>query len=89
MGALSRAYEQADATRLATRRLVRGVRRRHPLGAAGSLNDQAYLALLAARAPALAPDLDLMRTALDTPLPRADWVRIGAALAHIERTFSQ
>ena len=89
VGALSRAYEQADATRLATRRLVRGVRRRHPLGAAGSLNDQAYLALLAARAPALAPDLDLMRTALDNPLPRADWVRIGAAVAHIERTFSQ
>lgn len=89
VGALSRAYEQTDATRLATRRLVRGLRRRHPLGAVGSLNDAAYLALLAARAPALAPDVDLMRTALDNPLPRGDWVRIGAAVAHIERTFSQ
>jgi len=90
VGALSRAYEQVDATRLATQRLVRGLRRRHPLGATGALDDRAYLSLLAVRAPALAPDLDLMRTALDDPqLPRAAWVRVGAALAHIERTFSQ
>ncbi len=87
VGALSRAYEQIEATRLATARLVRGLRRRHPLGVHAEDDDQ-YLAVLGARQPALAADVELLRTALRRPLPATEWVAVGGAIHHIERTLS-
>lgn len=89
VGALSRAYEQIEATRLATHRLVRGLRRRHPLGASGGMDDEAYLALLSARKPELAADAALLRDALARRLPAAEWVGVGTAIDHIERTITQ
>lgn len=89
VGALSRAYEQIEATRLATRRLVRGLRRRHPLGASGALDDEAYLQRLGARKPELAADAELLRAALVRRLPPAEWVAVGGAIDHIERTITQ
>jgi hypothetical protein len=89
VGALSRAYEQIGATRLATRRLVRGLRRRRPMGVASSLDDDAYLALLRARKPQLEADVELVRSALHTPLPAVEWVRVGRAIHNIERTIAQ
>lgn len=88
VGALSRAYEQIDATPLATQRLVRGLRRRYPLGATGALDDASYLALLRARRPELSDDVEVLRTALARPLPAAEWVAVGAAIDHIERTIT-
>ncbi|HEU4641891.1 MAG TPA: DUF4350 domain-containing protein [Gemmatimonadaceae bacterium] len=89
VGALSRAYEQVEATRLATRRLVRGLRRRHPLGASGAMDDETYLEHLSARKPEVAADAALLRTALGRRLPPAEWVAVGGAIDHIERTITQ
>ncbi|HEX6806529.1 MAG TPA: DUF4350 domain-containing protein [Gemmatimonadaceae bacterium] len=87
VGALRLAYEQIQATRLATNRLVRGLRRRHPLGA-GALSDDAYLSLLAQRAPVSAGDTALLQRALITPMAAADWVAVGGAIDHIERAIT-
>lgn len=87
VGALRLAYEQIQATRLATTRLVRGVRRRHPLGA-GSLTDDAYLSLVAQRAPAAAGDAALLQRALTTQMAAPDWVAVGGAIDHIERAIT-
>jgi hypothetical protein len=88
VGALSRAYERIGATRLAARRLVRGLRRRHPLGATGALTDDGYLALIRERAPALKEDAALLARAIREPLPAGEFVSAGAAIDNIERTLT-
>ena len=88
VGALSRAYERVGATRLAARRLVRGLRRRHPLGATGALDDDQYLSLLRTRAAGVDADVELLRRAMRDPLPAGEFVRAGAAMDHIERTLT-
>jgi hypothetical protein len=87
VGALRLAYEQIQATRLATNRLVRGLRRRHPLGA-GSSTDDAYLSLLAQRVPVAAGDAALLQRALTTQMAPTDWVAVGGAIDHIERAIT-
>jgi hypothetical protein len=89
VGALARAYEQMAATRLATKRLVRGLRRRHPLGATGALDDDGYLSLVSSRKAELASDVDILRASLARPLPANEWVAVGRAIDHIERTITQ
>jgi hypothetical protein len=88
VGALSRAYERIGATRLAARRLVRGLRRRHPLGATGTLTDDGYLALVGERAPTLKEDAALLARAIREPLPAGQFVSAGAAIDNIERTLT-
>lgn len=87
VGALSRAYETIGASRLTVQRLVRGVRRRHPLGAMKQLNDAEYLALLRVRLPALGGDIDLLTTTLAKKPTAEEMVSAGAAIDHIERNF--
>ncbi|HEY2896724.1 MAG TPA: DUF4350 domain-containing protein, partial [Gemmatimonadaceae bacterium] len=87
VSALSRAYEAIGATTLAVQRLVRGVRRRHPLGTTSQLGDDAYLALLRARAPALGKDIDILTHALANKPSTEQLVSAGAAIDHIERNF--
>lgn len=89
VGALSRAYQQVEATRLATSRLLRGLRRRRPLGAAGTMDDEGYLSAVSARKPELAHDVALLRRALARPMPAAEWIAVGDAIDHIERTITQ
>jgi hypothetical protein len=89
VGALARAYQQMEATRLGTRRLLRGLRRRRPLGSSGTLDDEGYLSLISSRKPELAADVDRVRAALVNPLPAAEWVAVGGAIDHIERTIAQ
>jgi hypothetical protein len=89
VGALARAYQQTEATRTSTQRLLRGLRRRRPLGATGALDDESYLSLVSSRKPELAAEVERVRTALGRPLPAADWVAVGAAIDHIERTIGQ
>jgi len=87
VGALTLAYEQIHATRLATSRLLRGLRRRHPLGA-GSLPDDGYLTMLTQRVPVTGPDVAVLQRALALQLPAADWVAVGNAIDHIERAIT-
>jgi len=87
VGALRLAYEQIQATRLATSRLVRGLRRRHPLGA-GALTDDAYLSLVAQRVPVAANDVALLQRALTTAMVPTTWVAVGGAIDHIERAIT-
>ena len=87
VGALTLAYEQIHATRLATSRLLRGLRRRHPLGA-GSLPDDGYLTMLTQRVPVTGPDVAVLQRALALQLPAADWVAVGDAIDHIERAIT-
>lgn len=87
VGALSRAYEAIGATGLAVQRLVRGVRRRHPLGTATALSDEGYLALLRVRLPALGSDIDTLARALTNKPTAEQLVAAGAAIDHIERNI--
>ena len=88
VGALAHAYAQVNATRTALRRLVRGLRRRHPIGTLRSASDEEYLSSLAARHPSVAGVVDaLLKLIHDRPAPDR-FEAGGAAIAHIERTLS-
>lgn len=87
VGALARAYEGIGSTSLAARRLVRGVRRRHPLGSASALSDEGYLALLRVRLPALGSEIDTLSRALAQKPTAEQLVAAGAAIDHIERNI--
>ena len=86
VGALARAYEQIGATRLAARRLIRGLRRRHALATAGE-DDEAALQRLAARYPALKADVERLRDAATRRLPPDQFRQIADSIATMERTL--
>ena len=102
--ALSRAYIQVGATRTATQRLVRGVRRRLERGTTGgttggtargtargttSLSDDAWLERAGARAVSLRAPVTLARRSLREGHPARDFTAVGDALATIEQTLRQ
>ncbi len=90
--ALARAYVQVGATKTATQRLVRGLRRRVDragMRSAVSLSDEAYLDRIASRAPALAQPVGVVRTALQRATKASDFSAVGDALATIEQTLRQ
>ena len=90
--ALARAYEQVRATRTAAERLVRGVRRRTDRGALrdrAALTDDAWLARVADRTPALAEEVALARRALSESLPHRTFATLGPALHRIEATLTR
>ncbi len=85
--ALARAYWQVHATRTATRRLLRGVRRRteHRFGGTQrEVSDETFLDWLNERTPLRRDDVTLVQRALSTPLPRKDFPRVGDALRRLE-----
>lgn len=87
VGALARAYEEVGASRLAARRLARGIRRRRSaLGRAGS--DADFLRDIAQRHPAVAGDVKLVIDAMNAPYPPERFARLAPALARIERTIA-
>ncbi|HUF27890.1 MAG TPA: DUF4350 domain-containing protein [Gemmatimonadaceae bacterium] len=88
VGALARAYEQVEATRLATRRLVHGLRRRRATGAARALGDESFLAAVAARHPHLAPDVERTLAALERRIPPSELLAVGHSIDHIDRTLA-
>jgi len=85
--ALARAYAQARASRVAVRRLLRGLRRRHARSLARNVPDDLFLETLAARNPALAPDTRVLRDAADRTLTPTELLAVGQAVAHIDRTL--
>ncbi len=85
--ALARAYWQVHATRTATRRLLRGVRRRteHRFGGARrELTDEDFLAWVHERLPGRRDDTTLVKSALEVRMLRKDLTRVGEALRRIE-----
>ena len=91
--ALASAYGRVGATRTATVRLLRGVRRRveratRTAGArAPEASDEEFLDAAGRAAPALAPDVTLVREALAKPVSRRELEAVGAALRRIESSF--
>jgi hypothetical protein len=86
--ALAHAYAQVGATRTATRRLVHGLRRRHPIGTLRQATDAEYLTSLAARHPTIAPQVELLATASTRAGTADDLREAGVAVAHIERILT-
>ena len=89
--ALANAYSRVGATRTATARLLRGVRRRvepsgmrSPIGADDP--DATFLAMAEAF-PSRRPDVALVRRALAQPLSRRDFENIGGALRRLEESL--
>jgi hypothetical protein len=78
---------QKGATRLAARRLVRGIRRRHG-AAARSSDDEAYLRRLAERHPALAPSVERLVKATKNPVSPRELTELADDIDMIERTLS-
>lgn len=87
VGALSRAYAQIGATRLAARRLARGVKRRHGAANKGE-DDAAYLRRLAVRHPSLAPSVERIVAAMQQPLPPREFTMLADDIDTIERTLT-
>ncbi len=90
--ALGRAYAQVGATRSACLRLIRGVRRRVTGGssaAGGGLSDDQFLDRAQRETPALAPDIALVRTALQRSVSRREFVSVGEALERIELSLTR
>ncbi len=85
--ALARAYWQVHATRTASRRLLRGVRRRteHRFGGARrDLSDEDFLVWVHERLPDRRDDIALVKNALEVQMLRKDLPRVGEALRRIE-----
>ncbi|HVE79155.1 MAG TPA: DUF4350 domain-containing protein [Gemmatimonadaceae bacterium] len=87
VGALAQAYEQAGATRVASRRLLRGLRRRHPAALKGE-DDEAALRRLTTRFPALGPAAAALVAAARTPLAPREFRTLAEHVDAIERTLA-
>ena len=85
--ALARAYAQARATRVATRRLLRGLRRRHAHGVWRTASDERFLDAVAQRHPEVAPDTRTLLDATGRSLTPAELLAVGQAVDHIDRTL--
>lgn len=85
--ALARAYSQAGASRTATARLVRGMRRRVDRGtmrARSSVRDEDFLDRVADAVPARAADAALVRRALGSTMSHTEFREVGSAVQRIE-----
>lgn len=91
--ALASAYARVGATRTATVRLLRGVRRRVERamrgvrGGSPESGDEEFLESASRAQPALAADVALVRDALTRPVSRRELAAVGAALKRIESSF--
>jgi len=89
--ALARAYRAVGATRTATTRLLHGVRRRvdKSLGSkGGTTTDDTFLVWARERVPARSADIDLVRQALQRPVPRRQLEDVGQALRRLETSLT-
>lgn len=83
--ALARAYAQVGATRLAARRLIRGLRRRHAHAGWRATSDEEFLRSLAERRPAAAPAVARLLDAARHPVPPTELAQVGAAADEIDQ----
>jgi hypothetical protein len=91
VGALAYAYTQVNARSLGADRLVRGLRRRHPLGLPRSLPNSYYLSVLRDRLPTASTDVDRITAALAANSTDASnhFATTGEAVANIEEAFRE
>jgi len=85
--ALASAYGQAHATKIATQRLVRGLRRRiaGTKSTGVSMNDADFLGAVAKSQPELSDDAASLQHALEHPVAEDGLVAAGRAIEHMER----
>jgi hypothetical protein len=87
VGALAQAYARVGATRTATTRLVRGLRRRVERGSgserARAESDAGFLEHAGA-SPSRAADAAVVRHALETPVSRREFEAVGGAIRRLE-----
>lgn len=87
--ALAHAYEQVEATRTATARLLQVLR--HRVEGTGAFHrarsDEAFLADSAHAAPGRVSDVALIERALREPLPRRELPEVAAALRRLEESL--
>jgi hypothetical protein len=88
--ALARAYTQIHATRLGAQRLLRGIRRRHPMGTggAGSEADTTYLDAVRARYRVPDGDIHALTAALRGSVNDEAFLRAGRAAGRIEQSIT-
>lgn len=82
--ALATAWRAVRGTRTVARMLARGIRRRHAAGRWRMLDDAAFLAALAERHPAIAPQAAQLTGALTTPIAPGDLATLRRAAAQID-----
>jgi uncharacterized protein DUF4350 len=85
--ALARAFARVGATRIATRRLVRGLRRRHAV-AAWQGTDEAFLHAVAAHHPGAQADVATILDAVARRVTPAELLTVGHAVDHIDQVLS-
>lgn len=84
VGALAQAYARVGATRTATARLLRGVRRR--IEPKAVVSDEDFLQIAGASSERAA-DVALIRHALAVPVSRREFAAVGGALGHLEESL--
>ncbi len=91
VGALAYAYSQVNAKALGARRLIHGLRRRHPFGLPRSLPDTEYMSAIRTRIPAVATDVDevLATSSNSSPASSDSFAVTGTAIANIERAIQK
>jgi hypothetical protein len=89
VGALSRAYERVSATGRGARLLVRGLRRRHDTVKGLSGSDEEYLRALLTRYPRMEAQVELLISSLERRITPTEFVKVGEAIAQIERCISR
>jgi hypothetical protein len=89
VGALAQAYARVGATRTATARLVRGLRRRVERGGADRARAESDARFLeqAAASPTRAGDVAVIQHALETPLSRREFEAVGGAIRRVEESL--
>ena len=94
VGALAQAYARVGATRTATARLLRGVRRRVERDGSGGPStmqsaeeSNARFLEVAELAPERATDIAVIRHALKTPVTRREFEGVGDALKRLEQSL--
>lgn len=90
VGALAQAYARVGATRTATARLVRGLRRRverHSGTEHARAESDARFLENTALSPALAADVAVIRHALETPVSRGEFEAVGSAIRRLEESL--
>ncbi len=104
VAALAQAYQQIGATRVAARRLARGLRRRHGAAGAGmggrsvgggetgvgaaSPVDDAFLSTVAARYPAVAADVARLRGAERERVSATELVAVAEGVERIDEALA-
>ena len=91
VGALARAYEQIHATQLGMRYLLRGIRRRHPMGSTSTgyrADDIVYLDAIRTRYSMTTQDMAAIKQALATQADDDIFLEAGRTIGRLEHSIT-